>query len=457
MSETEASKAGSVAPVRGGGHPHPRGPRGGARAPRHVHRVDRRGGAAPPRLRGRGQLGRRGARGLLQRDLRHHPHRQLRDRRRRRPRHPRRPPRVRARRGRGRPHEAPRGRQVRQGGLQGLGRPPRRRHLGGERPQRVARRRDLPRGQGLPPDLLARRAADPPRADRGHRPARHEGHLQARPADLRDDDLQLRHALPAPARAVLPQPRHPHLPRGRARQQEAPLPVRGRDRVLRRAPQPQQGDDPREAHRDHGRARRRRRRGRAAVERRLRREHPLLREQHQHPRRREPPRRLPRGAHPRAQRLRGRGGPPQGGRGLRGRGLPRGAVRGHQRQGPEPAVRGPDEGQARQLRGQGHRREPGQRAALVLPRGAPAGREADRGEDPRRLARARGGAQGARPHPPQGRARRRGAAREARRVPGAEPREVRAVPRGGRLGRRLGQAGPRPRVPGDPARCAARS
>ena len=66
-------------------------------------------------------------------------------------------------------------------------------------------------------------------------------------------------------------------------------------------------------------------------------------------------------------------------------------------------------------------------------------------------ARARGGAQGARPHAAQGRPRRRGAARQARRVPGAQPREVRAVPGRGRLGRRLGQAGPRPRLPGGAA------
>ena len=87
----------------------------------------------------------------------------------------------------------------------------------------------------------------------------------------------------------------------------------------------------------------------------------------------------------------------------------------------------------------------------ALPGGAPAGREADRVEDPRRLARPRGGAQGARPDAPEGRPRRRGAAGQARRVPGAQPRELRALPGRGRLGRRLGQAGPRPRLPGDAA------
>ena len=160
--------------------------------------------------------------------------------------------------------------------------------------------------QGLPPELLARRPPDAARADRHDRQARHQGHLQARPADLRDHDLQLRHPLAAAARAHLPEPRHPHHPRGRARRQEAPLPVRGRHLILRRAPQPQQGDGAGEAGRDRGRARRRPRRDRDAVERRLRREHPLLREQHQHPRRRHPPRRLPRRPHPQPQRLRPR-------------------------------------------------------------------------------------------------------------------------------------------------------
>ena len=192
-------------------------------------------------------------------------------------------------------------------------------------------------------------------------------------------------------------------------------------------------------------------RDRPAVERRLRREHPLLREQHQHPRRRQPPRRLPRRPHPQPQRLRALRRAPQGRRGLRGRGHPRGPHRGHQRQGPEPAVRGPDQGQARQLRGQGHRGEPHERAALRLPRGEPPGGEADRRQDPRRLPGPRGRPQGPRPHPPEGRPRRGGAPRQARRVPGEEPREVRALPRGGRLGRRLGQAGPRPRLPGGAA------
>ena len=294
--------------------------------------------------------------------------------------------------------------------------------------------------------------ADPPGADRGHRPARHEGHLQARRADLRDHDLQLRHALPAPARAVLPQPRHPHHPRGRARRQEAPLPVRGRHRLLRRAPQPEQGDDPREARRDHGRARRRRRRGGPAVERRLRREHPLLREQHQHPRRRHPPRRLPRRAHPRPQRLRGRGrASSRTGEGFEGEDCREGLCAVISVKVPNPQFEGQTKGKLGNSEVKGIVESlVNEQLSAFLEENPPVARRIV-GQDPRRRARARGRAQGARPHPPQGRPRRGGAARQARRVPGAEPRELRAVPGGGRLGRRLRQAGPRPRLPGDPA------
>ena len=49
---------------------------------------------------------------------------------------------------------------------------------------------------------------------------RHQGHVQARHADLRDDRLQLRHARAAAARAGVPERRHPHHARRRARRQE---------------------------------------------------------------------------------------------------------------------------------------------------------------------------------------------------------------------------------------------
>ena len=56
--------------------------------PGHVHRVHRRERPAPPRLRGGGQLDRRGAGGVLRHDHGHDPPGQLDHRRRQRPRHP---------------------------------------------------------------------------------------------------------------------------------------------------------------------------------------------------------------------------------------------------------------------------------------------------------------------------------------------------------------------------------
>ncbi len=99
------------------------------------------------------------------------------------------------------------------------------------------------------------------------------------------------------------------------------------------------------------RERRGRRRGGDAVERLLPGVDLLLRQQHQHPRGRQPPLRLPLGADPDAQPLRPREGDAQGEGGQpRRRGRPRGADRGHLRQAPRPPVRGPDQDQARQPR-----------------------------------------------------------------------------------------------------------
>ena len=66
-------------------------------------------------------------------------------------------------------------------------------------------------------------------------------------------------------------------------------------------------------------------------------------------------------------------------------------------------------------------------------------------------AGARGGAQGARSRAAQGRARRQQPARQARRLPGARSGAERDLHRRRRVGRRVGQAGPRPALPGDPA------
>ena len=66
-------------------------------------------------------------------------------------------------------------------------------------------------------------------------------------------------------------------------------------------------------------------------------------------------------------------------------------------------------------------------------------------------ARARSGTQGARAGAPQKRARRQHAARQARRLLTHRSEPLRDVPRRRRLGRRVGEAGARPLVSGDPA------
>ena len=122
-----------------------------------------------------------------------------------------------------------------------------------------------------------------------------------------------------------------------------------------------------------------------------------------------------------------------------------------QRQADRSPVRGPDEGQARQRRGQGPGPDRRRRGPRPVPRREPGRRPADHREVPHRGPRPRRRAQGARPGHPQGRPRRPVAAGQARRLPGARSGAQRALHRRGRLGRRLGQAGPRPPLPGDPA------
>ncbi len=76
----------------------------------------------------------------------------------------------------------------------------------------------------------------------------------------------------------------------------------------------------------------------------------------------------------------------------------------------------------------------------------------DRQQAHRRQPRPPGGAQGARPDPAQDGARRRRPARQAGRLlRSSDPRAARALPRRGRLRRRLRRRRARPRVPGDPA------
>ena len=90
-------------------------------------------------------------------------------------------------------------------------------------------------------------------------------------------------------------------------------------------------------------------------------------------------------------------------------------------------------------------------ADRALVRDASEGGQVDHPEGDGCRRRARGRPQGARADAAQGRAGRLHAARQARRLPGARSGEVRDLHRRGRQRRRLGQAGARPQVPGDPA------
>ena len=117
----------------------------------------------------------------------------------------------------------------------------------------------------------------------------------------------------------------------------------------------------------------------------------------------------------------------------------------------DPQFEGQTKTQARQPAGRGPGQGDRQPQARRVPRGAPGGRAADRLEVGRRRPRAPRGAQGARSDPAQVGARELDPARQARRLHGPRPVARRAVHRRGRLGRRLGEAGPRPQHPGGAA------
>ena len=200
-------------------------------------------------------------------------------------------------------------------------------------------------------------------------------------------------------------------PRRRGRQRAVgDLPLRGRPGRLRQAPQRVQEERP-GAPGDH----RLRVRGhgpddlgrdRHAVDHGVLRERAHLREHHQHPRGRHARGGLPRRADQAGQRLRARQGDPQGeGREPHRRRHPRGPDRGAVGQAARAAVRGPDQDQARQQRGQGLRAAGGHRRARALVRRASQrGPRRDPQVDQRRSSSG-GGAQGARGDPAQGPAR----------------------------------------------------
>ena len=165
------------------------------------------------------------------------------------------------------------------------------------------------------------------------------------------------------------------------------------------------------------RDRRRPGRGRDAVELVLQRVHLHVRQQHQHDGGRRSSVGLPRRPHAHDQRLRAPEEPPQGegGEPLR-RGRARGPHGAHLGEAAQPAVRGPDQDQARQHRDPHPGRDHGQREARRVPRREPLRGPADRREDDQRGAGAQRRAQGARPHAPQGSSRGQHAPRQARRL-----------------------------------------
>ena len=293
--------------------------------------------------------------GHATRGRRHHPPGQLGHRRRQRPRHPGRDAREgEAPGGRGRPHRPARRRQVRRRRrLQGLRRPARRRRLGRQRAVRAASRSrsaaTASRGRqeyvrGAPQGTL----------EKGE-PTKETGTtITFRPdAEIFEDD---RVRLARRSSSACARPRSSRAacasrsPTSAARAAQGRVPVRRRHRGLRRPPQRQQGHDRPQDHLLRGRERRGRGRDRDAVEHDLPGVDPLLRQQHQHARGRLAPRRAS------ARRSRARSTATRARRAilkekddnLSGEDVREGLTAVISRQARRPAVRGPDEDQARQ-------------------------------------------------------------------------------------------------------------
>ena len=204
--------------------------------------------------------------------------------------------------------------------------------------------------------------------------ARDHDHLPARPRDLRRDRVRLRRPGRAPARDGVPHPRPEDRAGRRARRdQQRHLPVRRRHRGLRPPPQRQQGRGAQESHLLRGRQRGGPGRDRDAVEQLLPGVDLQLRQQHQHPRGRLPPLRLPLRPDPDPQRLRPqqRSAEREKRRQPRRRGRARGSDRGDLGQAARPAVRGPDQDQTRQPADPRPGRGDRQPQAGRVPRGEP--------------------------------------------------------------------------------------
>ena len=189
----------------------------------------------------------------------------------------------------------------------------------------MARRRGVPRREGLPPGVRARRSEGRHGGHGEDRGDRDDDHVPARRGHLRGDRFLRRDARPAPARDRLPDQGPGDRPHGPARgRRPVRVQVRRRHPRLRRVHQRQQGPDPQADRLLRVGERRRHRRDRDAVELVLRRVGVLLREQHQHARGRVTPLGLQGRADRHAEQVRSRQGAPEGQGGEpRGRGRAR--------------------------------------------------------------------------------------------------------------------------------------
>ena len=183
-----------------------------------------------------------------------------------------------------------------------------------------------------------------------------------------------------------------------------------------------------------------------------RRARPVLRQHDPDPRRRDPRAGAPRGGPQGGRQVHEGPRPPQEGPRDQERGHPRGARRRPLGLHPRAPVPGADQGPPEQPRGPLARRVDDPAPARRLPPEEPERRRRDRpAGDPGRPG-PRGQPRRRQPGPPQDRHQQPAQpARQAPRLRQHQPRRVRAVHRRRRQRRRLGQAGARPRHPGDPA------
>ena len=171
------------------------------------------------------------------------------------------------------------------------------------RPRDPPRRRQV--GAALREGRQARRASIERKA--AVEEARHDRHVLARPHDLRGDRVPRPDAARAAARDGVPQqgPRDPlHATSAPTRSTRADVQVQRRHRRLREAPQRVEGAAVQAGRVVRGARRRLRGRDRDAVEHRLLRGHPLVRQQHRHHRGRDARGGLQEGPHQRGQQVR---------------------------------------------------------------------------------------------------------------------------------------------------------